>query len=33
MKNLNAQYPERIQAMHALLEKYETADRSVPPRR
>ncbi len=31
-KNLVAAYPERVQAMRALLNKYKTEDRSVPPR-
>jgi arylsulfatase A len=31
-KNLYAQYPDRVKTMRALLEKYKTEDRSVPPR-
>lgn len=32
-KNLYAQYPDRVKAMRALLEKYKADGRSVPPRR
>jgi arylsulfatase A-like enzyme len=32
-RNLYAQYPERVKEMHALLEKYKTEGRSVPPRK
>lgn len=31
-KNLYAQYPDRVKAMRALLEKYKTSGRSVPRR-
>jgi arylsulfatase A-like enzyme len=31
-RNLYAQYPERVKAMHALLEKYKSSGRSVPRR-
>jgi arylsulfatase A-like enzyme len=32
-KNLYAQYPERVKAMHDLLEKYKKDGRSVPARK
>jgi len=31
-QNLYAQHPDRVKTMRALLEKYKTQDRSVPPR-
>ena len=32
-KNLYAQYPDRVRTMRALLNRYKTETRSVPPRR